>query len=303
MNQEPTDTRERSIMRITLWGAVGNCVLTLCKVVAGIVGNSSAMVADGVHSLSDLISDFIVVVFVRISAKGQDKEHDYGHGKFETLATLIVSILLLIVGIRLLMSGVDSIQRFLGGEELAVPSMIALYMALLSIVAKEIMYQATARVGHKVGSQAVIANTWHHRTDAISSVGSLVGIAGAIFLGDKWVILDPVAGCIISVFIFIVAFKMGYTAVSELMEASLPDSEEQEIVDLISSVDGIRDVHNLKTRRNGKSVIIDVHIVVDPFIKVIEAHEMTVKAEELLFDRFGQESQIFMHVEPSEEAR
>lgn len=298
----PSDEREQSIMRITLWGAAANCVLTICKVAAGIAGGSAAMVADGVHSLSDLISDFIVMIFVRISSKGQDHEHDYGHGKFETLATLMVSILLMIVGFKLMMGGIDSIRQFVNGEDIEQPGVVALYMAILSIVVKEVLYQVTAKVGRQVDSQAVIANAWHHRTDAISSVGSMAGIAGAIYLGKQWAVLDPLAGCIISIFILFVAIKMGGTAIHELMEASLPDEEEQEIEKLIMLIDGIEGVHNLKTRRNGKSVIIDVHIVVDPHIRVIEAHDMTVAAERLLYDRFGHDTQIFIHVEPSEEA-
>jgi len=301
-NDMTTSARKRSIICITLLGAAANCVLTLCKVAAGIIGNSTAMVADGIHSLSDLMSDVIVLVFVRISANGQDHEHDYGHGKFETLATLIISLLLIIVGIKLLIGGTTAILSFTRGEELPQPGMIALYMALLSIATKEVLYQITARTGKATQSQAVIANAWHHRTDAISSVGSLAGIAGAVFLGRQWAVLDPIAGCIISIFIFFVAIKMGDRAVRELTEASLPDAEEDEIISIIHSVKGIMDVHNLKTRRNGHSVIIDVHIVVNPHILVIEAHDMTVKAEQLLQSRFGSDTQIFMHVEPEKNA-
>lgn len=294
--------RERSIMRITTVGAVCNCVLTFFKITAGVTGNSAAMVADGIHSLSDLVSDFIIIVFVRISSKGQDKKHDYGHGKFETLATLFVSILLFLAGLKIFMSGADEIQRLLNGEKLPQPGMIALYMALISIVTKEILFQATARVGRRVESHAVLANAWHHRSDAISSLGSFAGIAGAIFLGERWVILDPLTGCAISLLVFYIATKMGKTTISELMEASLPDSEEKEIEGLIMSVEGIHGAHNLKTRRNGNSVIIDVHIVVNPEITVAEAHEMTVMAERLLMRRFGNDTQIFIHVEPCDTA-
>lgn len=286
-------------MRITFVGAVANCILTIAKIAAGIVGHSTAMVADGVHSCSDLISDLIVMIFVRLSAKDSDDEHNYGHGKFETLATLIVSLLLLIVGIRLLISGINSIYKYLNNEELSQPSMIALWMAILSIIVKEILYHVTVRVGRKVESRAVIANAWHHRTDAISSVGSLAGIGGAIFLGKHWAVLDPLACCIISIFIFFIAIKMTMTAINELMEVSLPDTDEKEITTLIESVDGIRNVHNLKTRRNGRSVIIDVHIVVNPQMTVWEAHEKTVKAESLLKTRFGETSHIFIHIEPT----
>lgn len=295
-------TREVKIMRITLAGAVANCLLTIVKVAAGLVGHSAAMVADGVHSLTDLISDFIVMVFVKISSKDSDGDHDYGHGKFETLATLIVSGMLLIVGVKLLYDGSTAIYDHLHGHKLESPGMITLYMAGLSIIVKEILYRVTARVGREVESQAVLANAWHHRTDAISSVGSLVGIAGAIYLGDKWVILDPLAGCIISIIIFFVAIKMMTGALNELMEKSLPQAERDEIFDIIKHVDGIIDVHELKTRRNGRSVIIDVHVVVNPDMTVVVAHDITIQVERRLRDKLGPEAQICIHVEPSTDA-
>lgn len=294
--------RQNAIIRVTLLGAVVNCLLTIAKIAAGLIGKSAAMVADGVHSLSDLISDFVVIIFVRISSKEQDEEHKYGHGKFETLATLIVSLMLLAVGVKLIVSGAESIVRFINGEALPQPKMIALYMAAVSIAAKEILYQITAKVGRRVESQAVIANAWHHRTDAISSIGALIGIAGAIFLGNKWTVLDPIAGCIISVIIFIVSIKMALGAINELMEVSLPKEDEDEIHKLITSVEGLNDVHELKTRRNGQSVIIDVHVVVNPDLTVAVAHEMTEKAERLLKWRFGNRSQIYIHIEPSSDA-
>ena len=294
--------RQNAIIRVTLLGAVVNCLLTIAKIAAGLIGKSAAMVADGVHSLSDLISDFVVIIFVRISSKEQDEEHKYGHGKFETLATLIVSLMLLAVGVKLIVSGAESIVRFINGEALPQPKMIALYMAAVSIAAKEILYQITAKVGRRVESQAVIANAWHHRTDAISSIGALIGIAGAIFLGNKWTVLDPIAGCIISVIIFIVSIKMALGAINELMEVSLPKEDEDEIHKLITSVEGLNDVHELKTRRNGQSVIIDVHVVVNPDLTVAVAHKMTEKAERLLKRRFGNHSQIYIHIEPSSDA-
>lgn len=295
-------TRELRIMRVTLAGALVNCLLTCVKVAAGLVGNSAAMVADGVHSFTDLVSDFIVVVFVKLSSKQSDSDHDYGHGKYETLATLFVSAILLVVGAKLLYNGAIAIYGHMQGNTIEAPSMIALYMAGLSIVAKEVLFQVTARVGRETDSQAVIANAWHHRTDAISSVGSLLGIAGAIFLGDNWVILDPLAGCIISVFIFLVAVKMALTAINELMEASLPLADRDEIKRIILAVDGIDGVHSLKTRRNGRSVIIDAHIVVDPHITVLVAHEMTIAAENNLRARFGDAALIYIHVEPSHDS-
>jgi cation diffusion facilitator family transporter len=297
------DDRTRTIQNVTIGGAVCNMLLSALKLVAGILGRSSAMIADAVHSLSDLVSDIIVVVFARLAAKGKDKGHDYGHGKFETLATLAVSILLLIVGAKMIVSSVTQVKSVLGGNELASPGHIALIAAILSIVVKEILYQWTARVGKKVSSPVMIANAWHHRTDALSSLGSLFGIGGAILLGGKWTILDPLVGGVISIIIIVVAVKMSIPTLSELTDASLPDETESVISYIITSIDGVKDVHNLKSRQCGHYSIVEAHIVVSPDMSVAEAHDITVKAEDKLRDEFGPEMQISLHVEPSEDAR
>lgn len=294
--------REKEIRNITLWGAFVNVVLTVFKILAGVLGRSSAMIADGVHSLSDLLSDVVVLVFTRISSKGQDRDHSFGHGKFETLATLIISILLVAVGANLLSSGVRNIIGVINGEILERPGYVALVAAVVSIVAKEIIYHATVRTGRKTGSTAVIANAWHHRSDAFSSVGSLIGIGGALVLGDKWTVLDPLASCVISVAIIVVAVKMAMPSLAELLEASLPEEIEDEILATASSVEGVNDVHELKTRRNGMSFIIDAHIAVDPDISVVEAHDIATNVENALKERYGRETQINIHVEPSADA-
>lgn len=294
--------REKEIRNITLWGAFVNVVLTVFKILAGVLGRSSAMIADGVHSLSDLLSDVVVLVFTRISSKGQDRDHSFGHGKFETLATLIISILLVAVGANLLSSGVRNIMGVINGEILGRPGYVALVAAVVSIVAKEIIYHATVRTGRKTGSTAVIANAWHHRSDAFSSVGSLIGIGGALVLGDKWTVLDPLASCVISVAIIVVAVKMAMPSLAELLEASLPEEIEDEILATASSVEGVNDVHELKTRRNGMSFIIDAHIAVDPDISVVEAHDIATNVENALRERYGRETQINIHVEPSADA-
>mgnify|MGYP003503400507 CR=1 FL=1 len=294
--------REKEIRNITLWGAFVNVVLTVFKILAGVLGRSSAMIADGVHSLSDLLSDVVVLVFTRISSKGQDRDHSFGHGKFETLATLIISILLVAVGANLLSSGVRNIIGVINGEILERPGYVALVAAVVSIVAKEIIYHATVRTGRKTGSTAVIANAWHHRSDSFSSVGSLIGIGGALVLGDKWTVLDPLASCVIRVAIIVVAVKMAMPSLAELLEASLPEEIEDEILATASSVEGVNDVHELKTRRNGMSFIIDAHIAVDPDISVVEAHDIATNVENALRERYGRETQINIHVEPSADA-
>lgn len=275
-----------------------NLTLTAGKIAAGILGRSAAMVADGIHSLSDLLSDFVVLAFTRISSKGKDRDHSFGHGKYETLATLIVSVILVSVGANMMSSGVKAIVAVFNGEILPKPRSIALIAAIISIAIKEILYHATIRVGKKTGSTVVIANAWHHRSDALSSIGSLIGIGGAILLGDKWTMLDPLASCIISIAIITVAVKMAMPSLAELLETSLPEEIVKEIETTTASVKGVNNVHELKTRRNGMSFIIDAHIVVDPDISVVEAHDIATAVEDALRTRYGQETQLSIHVEP-----
>ena len=294
--------REKEIRRITIAGAVVNIVLTTLKIIAGILGRSAAMIADGVHSLSDLFSDVIVLIFTHISSKGKDRDHSFGHGKFETLATLIVSVMLVVVGADFMAKGVRKIIGVLNGEMIPVPGMVAFWAAAASIAAKEILYHVTARVGKKINSPVVMANAWHHRSDAFSSIGALAGIGGAIILGDRWAILDPLASCGISIAIIAVAVKMALPSLAELLEASLPEEMEDEIREIAMSVQGVDDIHELKTRRNGISVIIDAHVVVDPDMTVVQAHDIATAVETALRSRFGAETQINIHVEPGKEA-
>lgn len=295
-------SREKRISTVTLWGAVANLGLTALKFVAGLLGRSSAMVADAVHSLSDLVSDIVVLVMVKVSSKEQDKGHDYGHGKFETLATVVVALLLLVVGAKLMAEGIEKIRFVADGGVLETPRRIALLAALLSIAVKEILFQWTAAVGKRLNSPVMIANAWHHRTDALSSVASALGIGLALLLGGKWAVLDPLVCCGISVFIFVIAVKMAIPALNELTEASLPEEMEEKIIGLICSVDGVEDVHALKTRRNGPNIIIEAHIVVDPDMCVADAHRITELAEARVRDEYGRETQISLHVEPSVES-
>ncbi|MCQ2347097.1 MAG: cation diffusion facilitator family transporter [Paludibacteraceae bacterium] len=295
-------SRSSHITRITVWGAVVNLLLTVLKMIAGIVGCSAAMVADAVHSLSDLVSDAVVLVMVRISAKGRDEDHDFGHGKYETLATLAIAVLLFVVGVELLKSGIAKIRFVALGGVLPMPGQVALWAALLSIVAKEVLYQVTVRVGRREDSQAVIANAWHHRSDALSSVGALVGIGGAMLFGGQWTVLDPVVSCLISIVIMVVSVQMALPALRELTDASLPEKEEKQIMSLIAAVEGVESVHNLKTRRSGPNYIIDAHIVVDPNSTVLEAHRVTIEVEKALWAHYGTDTQISLHVEPAEDA-
>lgn len=294
--------RTAKVTFVTLVGSVVNIILTVFKIFAGVLGRSTAMIADGIHSLSDLLSDIVVIAFVKISAKGRDKDHDYGHGKFETFATLIISLMLIVVAVNLMSGGINKIHQILDGGEVSSPGMIALWAAVASIVLKEILYRYTIIQGKALNSPMMIANAWHHRSDAFSSVGSLLGIAGAIFLGDKFVILDPITGCVISIFILVMAVKMSVPAIKELLDVSLPDDVEEKIEATAKSVKGVVDLHELKTRREGPGIIMEGHLVLDSEISLKEAHDISKKVEESLRKEFGPETQISLHLEPEDDA-
>ena len=290
--------RAHAIYRVPLGGSVVNFLLLLFKFAAGIIGGSAAMIADAVHSLSDFITDVIVVLFVRISGKPCDQDHDFGHGKYETLATTFIGIMLGIVGIGILWSGAEKIISVCRGQVLEEPGMIALIAALLSIVAKEVLYQWTARVGRQVSSPAVVANAWHHRSDALSSIGTAIGIGGAIVLGPQWRVLDPVAAVVVSVFIIRVAFKLFMPSIEELLEKSLPAEDEQNIMNAILKEPGVSAPHNLRTRRIGNNCAIDVHIRMDGNTPLSIAHQATRNIERRLRKHFGSHVFINIHVEP-----
>lgn len=291
--------RKKEIVRVTLLGSLGNFFLLLFKFIAGILGHSSAMIADAVHSLSDFITDMVVLVFVHISSKPQDESHDYGHGKYETLATSIVGLVLLAVGIGLLWEGASKIiGYYFRGEVLESPGKIALIAAVLSIIVKEILYRITLHVGKRQNSQAVIANAWHHRSDAFSSIGTAIGIGGAILLGPKGRVLDPIAAVIVSMLIVKVALQLVWPAINDLLEKSLPKEIEDQIIAIISETPEIKNPHNLRTRRIGNDFAIELHIRVDGRMTVSRAHELTLQIESKLRQKFGPHTHIALHVEP-----
>ena len=293
-----TSTREKEIYRVTLVGFVVNLILSAAKLAAGILGRSGAMVADAIHSFSDMATDIVVIVFARISSKPKDDGHDYGHGKYETLATIIISLALAAVGIGILSSSIGSIRTILEGGTLPRPGAVALVAAVVSIVAKEILYRYTVRVGRRIDSPSVIANAWHHRSDALSSLGTLAGIGCAYFLGEKWRIADPLAALLVAVFIFKIALDLIRTGLGELLEKSLPADVEQEILSIVTANPEIRSPHNLRTRRIGASIAIEVHVRVDGAMSVAHSHALTVDIEHRLRARFGAGTMIAIHVEP-----
>ena len=290
--------RNKEIYKVTMVGGVVNVILLLFKFVAGILGHSAAMVADAVHSLSDFVTDVIVIVFVHISGKPKDKSHDYGHGKYETLAMTIIGLALLAVAIGIVYSGLMKIIDWMSGHELQAPGMLALWAALLSVVLKEGVYRYSMREARKLQSQAVEANAWHHRSDALSSIGTAIGIGGAIFLGQRWTVLDPIASVVVGLFIIKVAIFLLRDGIGDLMEQSLPDEVETEILQLAASVDGVCEPHDLRTRRIGNHYAIELHILMDGNITLCEAHDKASEVEDLLRQHYGNDTHIAVHVEP-----
>ena len=290
--------REKSIYRVTLAGSAVNVVLLVFKFVAGFLGGSAAMIADAVHSLSDFITDVIVLLFVKLSAKPEDSDHDYGHGKYETLATSLIGLALMFVGVMIMYNGVCSIASAIMGNPLPQPGMIALAAALVSIALKEWAYRFTVKVGRKCESQAVIANAWHHRSDALSSIGTAVGIGGAILLGEKWAVLDPIAAVVVSVFIIRTAWQLTKQSAGELLEQSLPADMEREIVDIVAREPMTSEVHHLRTRRIGSHIAIEMHLRMPGDISLYESHQHATNIEQKLRKRFGASTHIGLHVEP-----
>ena len=296
-----TERREKEIYKVTLIGGAVNMLLLVFKIVAGVLGHSSAMIADAIHSLSDFVTDIIVLVFVKISSKPQDKSHDYGHGKYETLALTIIGIALMAVAISIIVKGAIRIAGWANGEVLEAPGMLAFWAAVVSIVLKEAVYRYSIIKAKKLNSKALEANAWHHRSDALSSIGTAVGIGGAIFLGQRWTILDPIASVVVGAFIVKVAFDLLKNGIGDLMEQSLPDEVEDEILRLAAEVPGVTEPHDLRTRRIGNHYAIELHILMDGDISLKEAHDKASEVENLLRRHFGEETHVAVHVEPKNE--
>lgn len=275
-----------------------NALLFAFKLAAGIVGRSGAMIADAVHSASDFVTDIVVLVFVRISAKPRDDDHHWGHGKYETLASLIIGVALFAVGVELLMDSAEKIKAVANGEVLPRPGAIAVIAAAVSIILKELLYQWTARIGKRCYSPSVVANAWHHRSDALSSVGALVGIGLAYFLGEKWRIADPIAAIVVTALIIKVSIDLCRNALAELLEKSLSKETEAEILSIISATPNVHKPHNLRTRRIGADIAIEVHVRVDGTMTVFESHEISRDIERALRARFGERTAVAIHIEP-----
>ena len=293
--------REKQIFKVTLAGGAVNVVLLAFKFIAGILGHSAAMIADAVHSLSDFVTDLIVLIFVHISGKPQDKSHDYGHGKYETLALTIIGIALVIVAIGIFHNGALRIAAWWRGDELQAPGMLALWAALVSIILKELTYRYTIRNARNLDSPALEANAWHHRSDALSSIGTAVGIGGAVLLGKRWAVLDPLASVVVGAFIVKVAVELIIQGMGDLLEHSLPDDIEDEIMQIAQSEPDVIEPHDLRTRRIGNLYAIELHILMNGDITLARAHDHADAIECRLKKRFGENTHVAIHMEPTDQ--
>ncbi len=293
-----SEDRANKGVKVTYNGLIVNIILTAFKFLAGIIGQSAAMVADAAHSLSDLASDVVVILCFRYIKNPIDETHNYGHGKIETLSTAIVGSMLLVVIFFIASSSVEELLRFFRGEVIPRPAPIALIAAILSITSKELLYRYTLKVGKEIESPLIIANAWHHRSDAFSSIGTMIGIGGAIFLGEKWRILDPLAALFVSVLILKVAIDILKDSISELIETSVDDKLKNEIFDTVSKVKGVKDYHKLRIRRIGNYYSMSLHILVDKSMTVKDAHDISYNVEEEIRKLLGPETIVTTHLEP-----
>jgi cation diffusion facilitator family transporter len=296
--EETENTRYSQAIYVTKIAMASNVLLTGFKFFAGIMGNSSAMVADAAHSMSDFMTDIAVIAGLKVAKKPRDSTHNYGHGKIETLSAAFIGLVLVAVAFGIFWGGLQKVIAFYQGEVLPSPSGIALAAAVLSIVIKEWLYRYTIIYARKLKSDALIANAWHHRSDAFSSVGTMVGIGGAILLGGKWVVLDPIAAVILSFFIFKVAFDISYKNLNELLEASLDSATYRSIEEVLMSTEGVLGFHELKTRKIGNAMAADVHIEVDRELNIVDAHEISTQVENRLKEVCGKNGHFSIHVEP-----
>jgi len=298
--EQNTANREKGIFRVTLTGGAVNVILLAFKFIAGILGHSAAMIADAVHSLSDFITDLIVLIFVHISGKPQDKSHDYGHGKYETLALTMIGIALIVVAVGIFSNGAQRIVAWYHGQELDAPGMLAFWAAIVSILLKELTYRYTISKAKQLDSPALEANAWHHRSDALSSIGTAIGIGGAVLLGKRWTVLDPIASIVVGAFIVKVAIELIIQGMRDLLEHSLPDDVENEIMQIAQSEPDVIEPHDLRTRRIGNRYAIELHILMNGYITLAKAHEHADSIENQLKEKFGENTHVAIHMEPAE---
>ena len=299
-----TEERVARANRVTWLSVWVNTALTLAKFVAGLLGRSSAMVADAAHSASDFATDFAVLIGMRLAGKPQDCDHPYGHGKYETLAAAVVGVALCGVGLAIAFHGAAALWgAWAHGELPARPGMVAFWAGFASIVIKEWLYQVTARVARQTGNDALLANAWHHRSDAFSSIATTVGGGAGALFGGHWSLLDPLAATGVGAVLLKIAWDIVRDAVDKLAEQGMSAAENARILELVHGVEGLSEPHHLRSRRVGSVAVIEMHFRVDPAMTVREGHAIANRVEQALRGAFGADAIVTIHVEPWKEGR
>lgn len=286
--------RTKASQKVTLVGAVIDFLLAIFKIIAGVIGNSGALIADGIHSFSDLLSDGVVLYAAKHSAEEADEEHPYGHERFETVATLGLAIILAIIGTGIIF---DAFDRLSDPNELS-HSALLLSVATLSIFSKEALYWYTLKVAKTYKSEMLKANAWHHRSDALSSIVVLVGILGSL---NGYLYLDSIAAMIVGFMVIYIAWELGTGATKELVDTSIDAHQVQKLRDSIGRISGVNNVHSLRTRKIGHMISADVHVQVDPFLSVSEGHIISVSVERVAKECLEDLSDVTVHIDPEDD--
>lgn len=295
---EIKSNRYQATRNVTLVGVLVNTMLSVAQLVGGLFFNSQALIADGVHTLSDLASDFVVLVAAKIASKDADDDHPYGHGRFETVATVILGLALVGVAIGIT---INAVGRMLHPERLTQPETLALFFAVLAIVSKESLYHYTMRVAKRIDSKMLIANAWHHRSDAISSVFVAVGIIGSVFFQIPW--LDALAAILVAILIFYMGVKLILDSTMELVDTAIEPEQTAQINQLINSIEGVEHMHMLRTRKMGNTILVDVHLQVNSYLSVSEGHFIAEQAIQNLRQKFPEMQDITVHIDPEDDEK
>jgi cation diffusion facilitator family transporter len=294
-----TDSRHQEASRVTWASVVINILLTIVKFIIGLIGGSAAMLADAIHSASDFATDFAVLIGMQLSKRPQDQDHPYGHGKYETLAAVLIGIALCVLGVSLaLQAGHTVYDALCHNDWPTAPSMITIWAGVLSIVVKEGLYQWTAHVARKIQSDALLANAWHHRSDALTSIAAVIGISAAACLGGRWVLLDASMAILIGVVLIWIAWKIIHDSVDKLLEQGMSQEENNRILEIIRAVPDAVEPHHLRSRRVGSIAVIEMHFRVNPHMSVVQGHAIASQIETLLYNAFGKDAILTLHVEP-----
>lgn len=291
-----TQTRYQATRNVTFVGLVVNVFLATAQLFGGIFTHSQALIADGIHTLSDLASDFVVLIAAKLASKDADDDHPYGHGRFETVATVILGLALSAVAIGIT---IRAITRLMSPETLDAPKPLALLFVALAIISKEALYQYTMVVAKRIDSKMLEANAWHHRSDSISSLLVAIGVAGSIYLGLPW--LDSAAAIVVAAMIFYMGAKLIFSSTMELVDTAISPQKTEEIRSFISTIEGVDEMHLLRTRKMGNNVLADVHLQVNPYLSVSEGHHIAENVIEQLGNKFPEISDITAHIDPEDD--